>query len=68
MPIRATAAEQILTDERVAGKALDEAANQAAAATTPPSDVHASAAFRKKLARHVTREALETAAQRAGRT
>ena len=67
-PIRATAAEQILTDGRVAGKALDEAANQAAAATTPPSDVHASAAFRKKLARHVTREALETAAQRAGRT
>ncbi len=67
-PIRAAAAEQILAGERVAGTALDEAAGQAAAATTPPSDVHASAAFRKKLARHVTREALEMAAQRAGGT
>jgi CO/xanthine dehydrogenase FAD-binding subunit len=67
-PIRAAAAEQILTGARVAGKALDDAAGQAAAVTTPPSDVHASAAFRKKLARHVTREALETAAQRAGGT
>jgi aerobic carbon-monoxide dehydrogenase medium subunit len=67
-PIRAAAAEGILAGERVAGTALDEAAGQAAAGTTPPSDVHASSAFRKKLARHVTRAALEMAAQRAGGT
>jgi len=64
-PIRAAAAEQILGGERVAGSALEEAARRAADATYPPSDVHASSAFRRKLARHVTREALETAARRA---
>lgn len=65
-PIRAAAAEQVLGGERVTGTALEEAAGRAAAATDPPSDVHASSAFRRKLARHVTREALETAARRAG--
>ncbi len=65
-PIRARAAEDALVGQAPAGAALDEAASRAAAATSPPSDVHGSAAFRKKLARHFTRLAIEMAAQRAG--
>jgi CO/xanthine dehydrogenase FAD-binding subunit len=64
-PIRALAAEHILGGERVAGTVLEEAALQAAAATNPPSDIHASSAFRRKLVRHVVREALVTAATQA---
>jgi CO/xanthine dehydrogenase FAD-binding subunit len=64
-PIRAAGAEQVLGGERVVGPLLDEAVRRAAEATDPPSDVHASSAFRRKLARHVTREALQTAARRA---
>ncbi len=45
---------------------LDEAASRAAAATSPSSDLHASADFRRKLARHFARQAIATAAQRAG--
>ncbi len=67
-PIRARTAEEALMGQSPAGAALDEAANRAAAATSPPSDVHASAAFRRKLARHFTREAIRIAAERAGRS
>jgi carbon-monoxide dehydrogenase medium subunit len=67
-PIRASAAEEALVGEAPAGTALDEAANRAAAATSPPSDVHGSAAFRTRLARHFTREAIALASQRAGGT
>jgi CO/xanthine dehydrogenase FAD-binding subunit len=67
-PIRARAAEEALIGQSPSGAALDEAADRAAAATSPPSDVHASAAFRKKLARHFTREAVRIAAERAGRS
>src|SRR5262245_47888744 len=63
-PVRARQAEQALAGERPEGRVLDEAAELAAAATDPPSDVHASAAFRKKLARHVARQAGDLAAQR----
>ena len=65
-PLRAREAEGVLIGQRPEGRVLDEAAERAAAATDPPSDIHASAAFRKKLARHVARQALELAAQRAG--
>ena len=37
-----------------------------AEATDPPSDIHASAGFRRKLANHFTREAIALAARRAG--
>lgn len=67
-PIRARAAEEALVGQAPTGAALDEAATRAAAATSPPSDVHASAAFRTKLARHFTRQAIALAAQRAGGT
>ena len=65
-PIRAREAERVLAGERPDARTLDEAAEQIAAATDPPSDIHASAGFRKKLARHVGRQAIELAIRRAG--
>ena len=65
-PIRAGAAEDALVGQAPAGAALDEAASRAATATSPSSDLHASADFRRKLARHFARQAIATAAQRAG--
>src|SRR5947208_2883013 len=44
--LRAREAEQILLGELPVGDALAAAAERAAAATDPPSDVHASAQFR----------------------
>ena len=65
-PIRAREAERVLEGERPEGRALDEATDKIVAATDPPGDIHASAAFRKKLARHVGRQAIGLAARRAG--
>lgn len=65
-PVRARAAEEALAGQSPTPAALDEAAARAAAATDPPSDVHASAEFRRKLARHFARQALGIAVQRAG--
>jgi carbon-monoxide dehydrogenase medium subunit len=67
-PIRARGAETALLGATPAGAALDEAASRAAAATSPPSDLHGSADFRRKLARHFTREAVAMAAERATRS
>jgi CO/xanthine dehydrogenase FAD-binding subunit len=65
-PLRAREAERLLVGERPDGRVLDDAVERLAAATDPPGDIHASAAFRKKLARHVGRQAIELAAGRAG--
>jgi CO/xanthine dehydrogenase FAD-binding subunit len=65
-PVRAREAERVLVGERPDARVLDEAAEKIAAATDPPSDIHASAAFRKKLARHVGRQAIDLAVRRAG--
>ena len=65
-PVRARAAEDALTGQAPTAAVLDEAADRAAAATSPPSDVHGSAEFRKKLARHFARQALAAAIQRSG--
>jgi CO/xanthine dehydrogenase FAD-binding subunit len=65
-PIRAREAERVLVGERPDGRVLDDAVERMVAATDPPGDIHASAAFRKKLARHVGRQAIELAARRAG--
>ena len=67
-PIRAREAARVLVGERPEARVLDEAVEKIAAATDPPSDIHASAAFRKKLARHVGRQAIELAVRRAGGT
>jgi CO/xanthine dehydrogenase FAD-binding subunit len=65
-PIRAREAERALVGERPDGRVLDDAVERMVAATDPPSDIHASEAFRKKHARHVGRQAIELAARRAG--
>jgi carbon-monoxide dehydrogenase medium subunit len=65
-PVRALEAERVLVGERPDGRALDDAIEKMAAATDPPSDIHASAGFRTKLARHVGRQAIELAVRRAG--
>jgi CO/xanthine dehydrogenase FAD-binding subunit len=65
-PIRAREAERLITGERPEGRVLDDAVEKMVAATDPPGDIHASAGFRKKLARHVGRQAIELAARRAG--
>jgi CO/xanthine dehydrogenase FAD-binding subunit len=65
-PLRAAEAERVLTGERPEERVSAEAAQRAAEATHPPSDIHASAAFRRKLVQHFAREAIALAARRAG--
>jgi carbon-monoxide dehydrogenase medium subunit len=65
-PVRAEAAEEVLLGEMARNTVLEEAARRAAEATDPPSDLHASAAFRRKLARYAVRQAIELAAERGG--
>jgi carbon-monoxide dehydrogenase medium subunit len=65
-PIRAREAERLITGERPEAGVLDDGVERMVAATDPPGDIHASAAFRKKLARHVGRQAIELAVRRAG--
>ena len=65
-PVRALDAEQVLLGEVASGEVLTEAARRAADGNDPPSDIHASATFRRKLARYTVRQAIELAVQRAG--
>jgi len=65
-PIRARAAEQALVGELPEQNTLAGAAQRVVDDIDPPSDIHGSAAYRRKLAVVMTRRALEVAAQRAG--
>lgn len=60
-PVRATAAERALVD----GGTLDDAAALAARDLEPSGDLHASPAYRKKVAGVCVRRALETAHRKA---
>ena len=65
-PVRAATAAQALIDEQPDAKRLAEVANIAAEKDIdPPSDIHASAAYRRQLARVLVRRALATAFTRA---
>lgn len=64
-PIRLTVAEDILRAGGLTDPALAEAGRAAAAAADPDGDVHATAAYRRKLAGVMTRRAVEKAAGRA---
>ena len=65
-PIRASGVEQALMGRRPDGATLREAAALASdAATDAPSDIHGSAAYRRKMAAVFARRALELAARRA---
>jgi carbon-monoxide dehydrogenase medium subunit len=60
-PRRIEAAEQILVGAPVGPRIFGEAAASAAAALEPVEDIHASAEYRRDLARVMTRRALERA-------
>ncbi len=64
-PIDAHKAAASLKGETPNAKAIDATANAVDAEIDPQSDIHASAAFRRHLARVLTRRALVTAVQRA---
>jgi len=64
-PIRLTAAEDILRAGSLTDATLAEAGRAAAEAADPDGDVHATAAYRRKLAGVMTRRAVEKAAGRA---
>jgi carbon-monoxide dehydrogenase medium subunit len=60
-PRRIEAAEQILVGETAGPEALTAAGAAVAAAIEPVADIHASAVYRRDLARVMTRRALEAA-------
>ena len=66
VPIRLRAAEEILEREGLSEAAIDAAARRAAELVEPDSDIHASAAYRKNLARVLTGRAVRRAKARMG--
>ena len=66
-PVAASSAAQLLQGETPTAAAIDAAAEQVATKDLdPPSDIHATAAFRRHLARVLGRRALVEAFSRAG--
>jgi carbon-monoxide dehydrogenase medium subunit len=65
-PARAAGTEAALVGQRPTADTLDRAADAAADGLAPSSDVHGSAAFRRRLTRFYTRKALEAALARRG--
>ncbi len=65
-PIRATGVEDALQGESPRGDTLASAAQRVVEAIDPPSDIHGSAAYRRKMAVVMTRRALALAVERAG--
>src|SRR5262249_29641473 len=64
VPARLRAAEEILEQDGLGAAAIDAAAARAGELVEPDSDIHASAAYRKNLARVLTARALARAAAR----
>jgi carbon-monoxide dehydrogenase medium subunit len=62
VPLRATAAEDVLRGGALDAAAIAAAAEQAAEGTNPPADLNASADYKRHLARVLCRRALEEAA------
>ncbi len=65
-PMRMTEAEALLAGTAFDDDAIDAAAHAVHDAVEPMSDLHASADYRRHLARALTRRVLTTAWQRAG--
>ncbi len=65
-PIRCSTAEQGLIGESVDGLAAADVAREAAAGLDPPSDVHASAAYRRHVGATMVERALVKALEEAG--
>jgi carbon-monoxide dehydrogenase medium subunit len=62
VPVRARAAEAAVAGAQASREALNAAAASAADGTTPPSDLHGAADYRRHLARVLTGRALARAA------
>jgi aerobic carbon-monoxide dehydrogenase medium subunit len=62
VPVRATAAEDLLTGERPSAELFDEAARRATEDLDPPADLHGSSDYRKTVAAAVVRRGLRAAA------
>jgi carbon-monoxide dehydrogenase medium subunit len=67
VPLRATAAEDLLTGERPSAGLFDEAARVAIADIDPPGDLHGSPEYRKKVAAVLVRRGLQAATDNAVR-
>lgn len=65
VPVRAEEAERALRGARPSERLWEEAGQLAASSLEPPSDLHASGAYRKHVAAVLTARALSTAAERA---
>jgi len=64
VPVRLRAAEEILERDGLSDAAVDAAARRAAELVEPPSDIHASADYRRNLTRVLTARALRRAIKR----
>jgi carbon-monoxide dehydrogenase medium subunit len=62
MPVRATAAEDLLVGERPSTELFDEAARRATGDVDPPADLHGSSGYRKTVAAVMVRRGLRAAA------
>jgi len=67
VPVRATAAEDLLAGERPSAELFAEAARRATADLDPPADLHGSSDYRKTVAAAVVRRGLRAAADNATR-
>jgi aerobic carbon-monoxide dehydrogenase medium subunit len=67
VPVRAAAAEDLLTGERPSAELFDEAARRATEDLDPPADLHGSSDYRKTVAAAVVRRGLRAAADNAAR-
>jgi carbon-monoxide dehydrogenase medium subunit len=61
VPLRATAAEEALRGQELSAENIAKAAEQAAEGTRPPTDLNASADYKRHLARVLTRRAIQDA-------
>jgi aerobic carbon-monoxide dehydrogenase medium subunit len=66
VPLRATAAEEVLRGQELSDENIAKAAEQAAEGTRPPADLNATADYKRHLARVLTRRAIADALARAG--
>ena len=65
VPVRATAAEDLLVGERPSPELFDEAARRATDDIDPPADLHGSSGYRKTVAAAIVRRGLRAAADNA---
>ena len=65
-PMRATGAEACLKGKPVTRDGIEEAAEKAAAEATPITDLRASAGYRRKLVRVLTRRTLKSSCEKLG--